>query len=247
MTAPLPGDSEMMPLAHVHAKHFVPELFSRRNVVYVGGAATIQHRSDSRGGVIMKRRIIGVAILVTLFFQSISAQLSLDTYSANLGMIRTTYSGDPYPRYVLYPEFQVSGNLYNASLLWAGYWGYWTDGVDKAFDIKDMVTFSRQVHILGFRVIFIPPNGVIGVFGGIARHYTSVHYLGGSDGVSSPQQYSDESVTNFELGIIIDLHIYGSWNILGELHQFLPVGKISTYPEQNERRAFTIGIGYKFL
>jgi hypothetical protein len=192
----------------------------------------------------MKTRITLIVIFVnTLFIYLASAQLSLDTYSANLGMIRTTYSS--YPKYVFYPELQLGGNLFTSSFRWSGYWGYWTDGIDQPFSAPDMVTYSRQIHILGIRVAFFPARGIIGIFGGVARHLTSVHYVGGFGFDGRPGHDFDESVSTIEIGINADLPLFGPFNIRGEIHQFFPVGERSNDREQQGRIAYTIGLEYK--
>lgn len=111
-----------------------------------------------------------------------------------------------------------------------------------------MVTYSGQTHIVGARFAFLPAKVAphwplpIGVFLGIARHYTSVRYIGGFGIDGNPGHDFTRSLNTFELGLNADFTIIGPIDIRGEIHQFFPLGERSIDRAQKGRRAYKVGL-----
>jgi len=204
----------------------------------------------------MKFRILFLSFIVNALFINVSfAQLGFDNVSANLGTIRTTYSeSSPYSdyQYSLYPEFQAGGRFFTSFFRWAAYWGYWTDGIDHALPVADMVTYSSKSHIVGFRLAFFPADMApewtlpIGIFAGIAHHFVSIHYIGGFGIDGKPGHDFSEYLNTFELGLNTDFSIIGPLGMRAEIHQFFPTAGKQIDKAQKGRRAYKVGLALQF-
>ncbi|MDP2885349.1 MAG: hypothetical protein Q8P51_10055, partial [Ignavibacteria bacterium] len=108
----------------------------------------------------MRKAVLIIAAIVILGdVRTTLAQLSMNTVSVNVGTIRTLFPDYSYYQdyqYSLYPEVQIGGDFLIPSLQWTVYWGYWTDGLEKALPVADFVTYSYRSHIVGARFNFLP-------------------------------------------------------------------------------------------
>ena len=200
----------------------------------------------------MKTRRVYFTTLLSVFLANASlAQLSFNTFSANIGAIRTTFPDDSrYSKYqyAIYPEFQVGGDFVVSYFRWTIYWGFWNDGITQALPVADMVTYSNQSHITGFRFTFLPSQIApewplpVGVFGGIAHHFMSATYVGGLGLDGKPGQDFTQGSSTFELGLNAHLSILGPIKIGGEVHQYFPLSDEYLDRTQKNRRAYKVGL-----
>jgi len=197
------------------------------------------------------KRIVLLTVVNALIICSSLAQLSLDSFSANVGTIRTTHSEHSVYsdyQYAFYPELQIGGTLFLSYFKWTTYWGYWSDGITEPLDVMDMVTYSGQTHILGARVTFHPAEVApefplpVGIFAGFAHHFISVEYVGGLGFDGKPGHDYTQTLNTFELGLNIDVSVLGPINLRGEVHQLFPLGNESTNATQRGRRAYKVGL-----
>jgi len=183
------------------------------------------------------------------------AQLNLNAVSANVGTIRTLfpdYSFYQDYQYAVYPEVQIAGNFFIPSVQWIAYWGYWSDGVDKALPVADYDTYSYSSHIVGVRLTFLPAKLLphwplpVGVFSGFAHHFISRRYVGGFgyDGKHG-QDFADDANT-VEIGLNAEVDVLGPIAIRGEVQQFIPLGNDYFSQMQKNRRAYKVGLAFRF-
>lgn len=204
----------------------------------------------------MKKGLI--IIVLTLSFVGVTrtyAQISLNTLSANVGTIRTLFPNySPYEdyQYSFYPELQVGGDFLTPSIQWIVCWGYWMDGVKKAFPVADMVTYSYSSHLLGARFNIFPGKLLphwplpVGVFTGLAHHFISGKYVGGFGLDGRPGRDFTRSGNTFEAGINAELEALGPIAVRGEIHQLFPLGNEWLDRMQKNRRAYTVGLAVHF-
>jgi hypothetical protein len=183
------------------------------------------------------------------------AQLSLNAVSANVGAIRTLfpdYSFYEDYQYSVYPEVQIGGNLFIPSVRWIAYWGYWTDGVEKALPVLDFVTYSHSSHIVGVRFNLLPAKLLphwplpIGVFTGVAHHFIAGRYVGGFGFVGRPGQDFTDDANTLEIGLNAEVDVLGPIAIRGEIQQFIPLGSDYLDRMQKSRRAYKVGLTFTF-
>jgi len=199
------------------------------------------------------KRIVLLTVVNALIICSSLAQLSLDSFSANVGTMKTTHSEhSAYSdyQYAFYPEVQTGGSLFLPYFRWTIYWGYWSDGITEPLNVMDIVTYSRQTHILGARVTFFPAKIAprfplpVGIFAGFAHHFTTARYVGtfGLFPYSKPREHFTESLNTVEAGLNADVSILGPFNIRGEIHQFFPLGDPPIDQALKGRRAYKVGL-----
>lgn len=202
-----------------------------------------------------KTLIITVLILNFVAVTRTLAQLSLGNFSANVGTIRTTVSDHaPFSgyRYALYPELQLGGDLFTSYLRWTIYWGYWSDGITQPFPVMDMVTYSGQTQIGGVRFTFLPAEVAphwplpVGIFAGVARHFTAVTYVGGFGIDGKPGHDFAQTANTFEFGLNADFSLFGPFNVRAEIHQLFPLGNQYIDNLQKGRRAYKVGLAFTF-
>lgn len=204
----------------------------------------------------MKRGLITIAVIVNLVAVNTTlAQLSLNTVSVNVGTIRTLFSDLSFYQgyqYSVYPEVQIGGNVFIPSVRWIAYWGYWTDGVEKAFPVTDHVTYSYSSHIVGARFNFFPAKLLphwplpIGIFTGVAHHFISGKYVSGSGFDGRPGQDLAGDATTFEIGLNAEVEVLGPIAVRVEVQQFVPLGSKEFDQLQKNRRAYKVGLALTF-
>jgi hypothetical protein len=196
----------------------------------------------------MRRELF--AIFVNMFFISLSlAQLSIDTYTASIGRIRTTYSGESFYsdyQYAFYPELQIGGRFIVPHFTWAVYWGYWTDGITKPFPVADMPTYSNHTNILGMRIGFLPAGSIpnrplqIQLFGGVSHHFISQHWIGGF-GLAGDGGYDyKENMNTLDIGLSATFPIFGQFRMKGEFQQYFPISG-EEYIRHHKQQAYKVG------
>lgn len=202
----------------------------------------------------MKKGLITIALIANIVgVNTTLAQLSLNTVSANFGTIRTLFP-DYYQnyQYAVYPEVQIGGDFFIPSIRWITYLGYWTDGVDKPLPIADHVTYSYSSHIVGTRFNFLPAQLLhhgplaIGVFTGLAHHFISRKYVGGSGLDGRPGQDFAGNANTLEIGFNAEVEVLGPIAVRGEVQQFVPLGSEEFDRLQKNRRAYKVGLAFTF-
>jgi hypothetical protein len=187
------------------------------------------------------------------------AQLDVASVGARAGMIRTLWSesyGSFLPLWSFYPEVQIGGTFFVPYLSWQASWGYWSDGVERAAPIMDMVTYSLSSHIVALRIGFHPqvlddhvPIPIV-VFAGAAEHFIKAERIGGTDYGGERRQNPnyrslDQSLTPF-VGVGVSIWVLPYLNLGAELQQFIPFGSSEISRAQKNRRTFSIGLAVGF-
>jgi hypothetical protein len=182
-------------------------------------------------------------------------QVSLNTVSANIGAIRTflpAHSPFQAYQYSVYPEIQAGGEFFTPSVVWSTYWGYWTDGVARAFPIADYVTYSHASHIVGARFQFSPARILphwpipIGIFTGVAHHFITATYIGGFAYDGRPGHDFTADATTLEFGLNIEVEVFGPIIIRGEAQQYVGLGSKDFDRLQKDRRSYKVGFALLF-
>jgi hypothetical protein len=190
--------------------------------------------------------MIAIAVNMTL------AQLHMNTGSAPVGTDRTLFPGGSFYQefqHPLYPEVQIGGDVVVPSLRWIASWGYWSDGVERALPVADLVTYSSHRHIIGFHVNFLPAMLLphlpfsIGVFTGVSYHFIAGRYESSFDGRTG--QDFTENVTTLEIGLNVNVQLVGPMAFHGEVLQFIPLGSEVFDRLQKNRRAFAVGVAFR--
>jgi hypothetical protein len=211
------------------------------------------HREETTS---MKKPLIIINVIISVIVvRTTTAQIHLNTVSANIGSIRTLFPDYSFYhdfQYSIYPEFQIGGDFLTPSIRWVTYWGFWADGIENALPVADFVTYSYSSHIVGARFNFLLENFLphvplpIGIFTGVAHHFISVRYVGGFgfDGKAG-HDYSD-GVTTFEIGVNGEVDVFDQIAIRAEVQQFVPLGSKEFDRAQKNRRAYKVGLAFTF-
>jgi hypothetical protein len=204
----------------------------------------------------MKQGLIVIAVLGNLVSVSTTlAQLSLNSASVNVGTIRTLFPNDSrYTdfQYAFYPEVQVDGDFLASFVGWTVYWGYWSDGLENALPVADMVSYSYSSHIVGARFSFLPAKLLdhwplpIGIFAGTAHHFIAARYIGGFGLDGNPGHEFTADATTVELGLNAEVQVLGPIGIRGEIQQFIPLRSDYFDRLQKNRRVYKLGLAFTF-
>lgn len=183
------------------------------------------------------------------------AQPDISNISLRAGLIRNLYS-DLYsrfhPGYSFYPELQLGGSLVAFHLLnWALYFGYWDDGVDKAFPIADGITYSYDSLIIGARVGFMPgahrkelPVQPV-VFVGLSRHFMAAEYIGGWDFTGNIGRDFSRPLNYLEIGFRAQVRINRTVQAVLEIQQFRQFNE-NEWRFPKNRRAYKLGLMHSY-
>ena len=193
-----------------------------------------------------------LSLLLFLFVHGIaSSQIDVSIITARAGFIRTLQTNEPaYSGHIwaFYPEIQVGGRLFKPWLNWGLSWGYWTDGIDCAVPIADNLTFAQTGHIIVLRAGFEPQEAdshwplPLNIFGGIAEHFQSNTYVGGTGLSGNRGINSSLRVTTLYGGLTVMIPLYQMLHFEAEVAQFIPLGSGDANAGQINRRDFKIGV-----
>jgi hypothetical protein len=196
----------------------------------------------------MRTRITLSTIVLSLLCSAITlGQLSVNNVSANLGTIRTLVGDDDsYSEYrsAFYPELQIGGSFFTRAAGWTIYWCYWTDGIERALPVADMITYSFTSHIVGTRLTFFPAQTSehwalpVGIFAGVSHHFIAGRNVGGSGIIGKPGEDFTRTSNTVEIGLNIRFPIVSPLSIRGEVQQFVRIDNDDFDRRQKNRRAY---------
>lgn len=182
-------------------------------------------------------------------------QVNLNTLSANIGVIRTFLPAHaPFQanQFSIYPEIQAGGAFFTPAVRWNIYWGYWSDGVARAFPVADYVTYSHSSHVVGARFNVFParifPQWPIplGIFAGFAYHFISATYVGGFSFDGRPGHNFTGDAATGEVGVNVEVEVFGPVVVRGEAQQYFGLGSGEFNRLQKNRRSYTVGFAVMF-
>jgi hypothetical protein len=181
-------------------------------------------------------------------------RITLSSVTAQAGFIRTQWANDPiYSKHLwsFYPEIQAGGAFMLPYLSWGLSWGYWTDGIDHALPVMDMVTYSQSAHIVAARIGFKPTvfNDHLPVaftlFAGAAGHFSESSYIGGIDYSGNRGQNHTEKSTTGLVGLGVSYPLVSRLDFQMEGLQYIPFGDTWNDTMQKNRQAFKLGLAVK--
>lgn len=198
-----------------------------------------------------KSAVLAFSICIFLSLPAITAaQISLSSLTARAGIIRTQWPDGPIfsnHLWSFYPELEAGGAFIVPYLSWGLSWGYWTDGIDQALPVADMVTYSQSSHVMAARIGFHPD--LVGnkmpvpltLFAGVAEHFTSLSYVGGTGLDGNRGQSSKGQSTTGLIGLSLSFPILSHLNLEAEALQYISFGNTWIDNAQKNRQAFKCG------
>lgn len=201
----------------------------------------------------MKKTFAFLSMLILTIFVSseLFAQFNVSTLSAQFGMIRNLQESPTPPgsgKYSFYPEIQVGGQFFVPYLRWRVYFGAWDDGVTRAVQLPDFITYSYSSQIVGGRLTFLPKAAFkkwpipLDVSAGLSHHFVNADYVGGFGVDGLPGKDFREGSTTAEFGIGSGVRVGKRFRVRGEVTQFLPLGNSGLNALDENRMAFKIGL-----
>jgi hypothetical protein len=205
----------------------------------------------------MKRHRVFAFLASTVLFIPVStiAQVDISSVTARAGVIRTQWNdASPFPDYLwsFYPELEIGGHFMEPYLTWGISWGYWSDGIDRALPVADMVTYSESGHLVAARIGFQPQvldhhwPVPVKIFAGITGHFMKSKYVGGTDLTGRAGTNSTDQATTAFFGLGLSIPVVPHINLEAEALQFVPFGDRPIDHAQKNRRAFAIGAAVLF-
>ncbi len=145
-----------------------------------------------------------------LLISSAAAQPARLNVSVQGGVIRNLQPEDwKQSLYTFYPEVQITSRPFplvrGISLQGGPHWGYWDDGVREHRGNVGFVTYSYSSRIAGVRFYVVStqiPLVSLSLFSGLAWHFVSGDYVGGSDGcvdIYLPDCEIFDSIMSFDI------------------------------------------------
>lgn len=179
------------------------------------------------------------------------AQPDVSYLAVKLGAIRNLQDDDlsAGKHHSLYPEVEIGGNLFTASVRWGIYGGVWDDGISEALPVRDYVTYSYHTYIAGARLAYVftesqsgkPLPLMLGFVTGFSRHYVKASYVAGAGIDGRPGSDFSGEFNTFDFGVQVGIKLFGPLRLLGEVQQFVPINAERDLFNVN-RRAYKTGI-----
>jgi len=177
-------------------------------------------------------------------------KLNVSIVSVDVGLISDFQQ--PESKYSIFPELQIGGLFFTSYLTWGLSWGYWDDGVDKPFPIRDAFTYTYSSHVVGAHVTFFPKKVLIGwifpidVNIGVSQHYIDAEYVGGTNLSGLPGKDFTEGSTMVEFGTGTGISVTKSMRLRLGVTSYVPTDEILTTDFDDDRTAFKFGFEYSF-
>lgn len=200
----------------------------------------------------MKNYILLFAALILFFSPPLQAQTNFNKISVDIGMKNGYQSGpfDESNKFSLFPQIQIGGNFLFNYLEWNLNWGYFDDGRDTEFNVRDFATYSYSSHIVGGYISFYPEKLTDGfsipvyLLTGFSYHFVNEEYIGGNDFTGSHRDDNSFGVSSWDLGLGINYNIVKNLRFRLDGIVYVPLSEPESLELNRSSSSFKFGVDY---